>query len=223
MRTYGAGRLSAWAILVGALATANYVVRFTGAADRGTRDTLYSYSAAFSGLVFYGIFFAFVYAIAAVDTEELFALRRPTSWPRAAGWCLGILVSVYIWVGLVSLLPLPQSPSDEQGLAPQHWEPSHAGAYAANFVVIALVAPLVEELTFRGVGFRLLERFGLWLAVGVVGVVFGLAHGLLEGLIVLIPFGAALALMRARTDSVLPGMFLHAAFNSVSLLYVLTT
>jgi membrane protease YdiL (CAAX protease family) len=222
-RSYTRTRIAFWFVLVGILSSLNYVARFTSTAGRGDRNALYTYSAALSGLVFYAIFFGFVYALAAVDTPNLFALRRPTSWPRALGLCLSVLVGIYVWSGIVSLLPLPQSPGQEQGLAPKHWEPSHAGAYAANFLVIAIVAPFVEELTFRGVGFGLLERFGLWLASGVIGIMFGLAHGAIEGLLVFIPLGAALAVVRARTASVVPGMLVHGAFNAVALLYVLTT
>ena len=159
--------------------------------------------------------------MASVDTEELFALRRPRSLADAAAVAVAIVVGTYLWEGIVSLLPLPQSPSSEQGITPTHWEPQHAGAYAANFVVIAVVAPFVEELTFRGVGFRLLdERVSRPLTILLVGIAFGLAHGLVEGLIVLVPFGAALAYLRARSDSTVPGMLVHGAFNGIALLSV---
>jgi len=220
---FGTGRVVAWFVVVGALAAGNYVVRFTDTAGRGDRDSLYLYSSALSGLLFYGVFFAFVYAIAAVDTEDLFALRRPESWHDAAALCLALVVGIYVWSFVISRLPLPESPSTEQGLTPTHWDPKYAGPYAANFVVIALVAPVIEELTFRGVGFRLLEPYGRVLAIVVVGITFGLAHGLVEGLLVLVPFGAGLAYVRMRTDSVYPGMIVHGFFNSVALLYVLTT
>ena len=51
----------------------------------------------------------------------------------------------------------------------------------------------------------------------IVGVAFGLAHGLVEALIVLVPFGIALAWLRDRADSVVPGMFVHGLFNGAAL------
>jgi len=117
----------------------------------------------------------------------------------------------------VSTLPLPQSPGKEQGLTPTHWEPAHAGAFAANVVLYALVAPVVEELTFRGVGQSLLGFLGRRPAIVIVGVSFGLAHGLVEALLVLVPFGIALAWLRDRTKSVYPGMVVHGIFNGVAL------
>ena len=83
--------------------------------------------------------------------------------------------------------------------------------FAVNFVVFVAVAPFVEELTFRGLGYSLLEPIGRLTAILWVGVAFGLAHGLLEGLPILIVFGCGLAWLRERSDSVYPGMVVHAS------------
>ena len=42
--------------------------------------------------------------------------------------------------------------ADEQGLTPEAWDSSRAGAYAANFVAVALFGPIVEELMYRAPG-----------------------------------------------------------------------
>jgi uncharacterized protein len=214
------GRVTAWLTVVGLLAAANYAVRFSGNSETDQRDALYHYSSAVSGLIFYAIFFSFVYAIAAVDTEELFALRAP----RGTGQALRLGVTVIIGVYVVSAVLSPfLNAGKEQGLTPSHWEPQHAGAYAANFVVVAVVAPIVEELTFRGVGYALLEQYGRVLAIVVVGLAFGLAHGLVEALPILATFGMLLAWLRSRTDSVVPGMVVHSLFNSIALVVAVTT
>src|SRR5919198_589420 len=110
---FGTGRLVAWSVLVGLLALSNYGARLfvdTSATGAGERDTLYHWSSAVSGLVFYGIFFGFLYWIASVDTDELFAFRRPESWHQAAGLCLAVFFGILLWSFIVSKLPLPQSP-----------------------------------------------------------------------------------------------------------------
>ena len=111
---------------------------------------------------------------------------------------------------------------DEQGLTPDTWEPDRAGAYIANAVVIALIAPFVEELMFRGAGYSLLARFGQIVAIVVTGVAFGLIHGLVEALVVLTAFGIGLAWLRAKTDSVYPCIVVHALFNAVALVVAVT-
>ena len=83
---------------------------------------------------------------------------------------------------------------------------------------IALVAPVAEELTFRGVGFGLIAPYGRALAIVAVGLAFGLAHGLVEALPILVFFGVALAWVRSRTGSIFPGMVVHAGWNAVALL-----
>jgi uncharacterized protein len=90
-------------------------------------------------------------------------------------------------------------------------------------VLYALVAPVVEELTFRGLGQSLLAFLGRWPAIVVVGISFGLAHGLVEALLVLVPFGIALAWLRDRTKSVYPGMIVHGLFNGVALAVAVLT
>lgn len=210
-------RLAGWTGLVGLLAAANYSARFLSSSQKtATQNDVYSYSAFAGGLVVYLVWLGAVLWIAS-GRSDLLALRRPRSIARAASLAVGAVVAIYAVEAIVSLIPLPESPGKEQGLAPSHWEPSHAGAFAANIVLFAVVAPVVEELTFRGVGQSLLAFLGRWPSILVVGLSFGLAHGLLEALLVLVPFGIALAWLRDRTDSVYPGMVVHGLFNGVAL------
>lgn len=211
------GRLIAWTVLVAAIAALNYAARFTTTSgSKSARDVVYSYSTFASGMLLYAIWVGIVFAIAA-PRFELLALRSPRSWLRALGLALGAIVVIYACEAIVSLIPLPQSPGKEQGLTPTHWESAHAGAFAANMVLFALVAPFVEELTFRGLGQSLLMFLGRWQSIIIVGFAFGLAHGLLEALLVLVPFGIVLAYLRDRTDSVYPGMIVHGLFNAIAL------
>jgi membrane protease YdiL (CAAX protease family) len=210
-------RLTCWIALVAAIAALNYQARFSGnSGPTNGRDAVYSYATFANGLVVYAFWLGLVLAIA-VDRWDLLALRRPQSWSRAATLAVSAIVAIYVLEALVSLIPLPQSPGKEQGLTPTHWESAHAGAFAANLVLFAIVAPLVEELTFRGVGQSLLSFVGRGPSFLLVGVAFGVAHGLVEALLVLVPFGIALAWLRDRTKSVVPGMVVHALFNGIAL------
>lgn len=207
-------RLGVWLVLVGAVAALEYSARFTSSSGRpATRNEVYSYSAFADGLVFYLLILGIVLAIA-FERGDLFALRRPR---RHAVWmALGILVGVYLVELVVSLLPV-RNPGSEQGLTPTSWEPAHAGAFAANVILFAVVAPIVEELTFRGVGQSLLRGFGRWPSIVAVGIAFGVWHGLVQAELVLVPFGLGLAYLRDRTRSVIPGIFVHALFNGAAL------
>jgi membrane protease YdiL (CAAX protease family) len=212
------GKLAGWFTLVGAVSAISYAGRFSG--GKPPKDALYQYGTAVSELILFALILAVVLWIARdLPKREAFALRRPASWARAAWLALGVFVA--IWIANAVLNPLLH-PGREQGLTPSGWEPRHAGAFAVNLLAFAVIGPIVEELTFRGLGFHLLERFGHTAAIVVIGIMFGLWHGLIEALPVLVVFGTGLAFLRSRTDSVYPGMVLHAVFNASALLLAVT-
>jgi membrane protease YdiL (CAAX protease family) len=213
----GHTRLAFWGLFVGLLAAINYAARFSGGNATGTSNQeVYSYSTFVGGTILYAVWLGIILLIVR-DQFDLLALRRPLRWASALGLGAAAVVTIFALEGAISFLPLPQSPGKEQGLAPTHWEASHAGAFAANVVLFAVIAPFVEELTFRGAGQSLLRFLGRVPSILLVGLAFGLAHGLVEALLVLVPFGIALAWLRDRTDSVLPGMLVHAFFNGTAL------
>lgn len=211
-------RLVAWASFVTAFAALNYVGRFAG--EEPPSDILYRYGTAVFGLIQFLVVLGIVIAIAQPRVRELLALRRPRSWWLAARISVGIFIGIMI---LGALLEPLLNPGEEQGLLPDGWDPDRAGPFAANFAVVALLAPVVEELTFRGLGFTLLQRFGRFFAIAVVAVAFGLAHGLVSGLPLLVAFGAGLAYLRSRTESVYPAIVVHAIFNALVLTLSVTT
>lgn len=205
--------LAAWLGFVLVFAAISYAGRATG--GKPPKNFLYHWSSAAGNLVQYAVIALLVYGIAGLDNRrKLFALRRPSSWSRAAVIAGAIAVGMIVLTGILGPL---LKPGQEQGLTPKAWEPQHASAYIANGLVIVVVAPIVEELTFRGVGFGLLEPLGTWTSIVLVGIAFGVAHGLVEALPLLAAFGAGLAYLRSRIDSVIPGMILHGLFNAVSL------
>ena len=205
--------LALWTGFVIAFATLSYTLRFTE--GKPPKDLLYKWSTVEGELIQFAVIAAIVYGIAGLgQRRRLFALRRPTSWRRAIG--IGVGIGIGMIVLAYTLGPLLK-PGREQGVTPDTWQPDHAAAYVANGVVIAIIAPIVEELTFRGLGFSLLVRFGRWTAIVVVGIAFGLAHGLVQAFPFLAALGGALAYLRSRVDSVYPGMIVHGTFNAIAL------
>ena len=209
----GRGRLVGWLIFVLALAGLGYASRLGGA--EAPDDLAYRYSSSVAALVQHGIMLGILLLIArGVPLREAFALRAPSSWPRALG--LAFLALIAIWAASAALSPFLDA-NEEQGLVPDDWDSSRAGAFAAFFLVVTFVAPTVEELTYRGIGFTLLTPYGTGAAILVTGLLFGAAHGLLIALPVLTAFGIVVGWLRSRTDSIYPPMLLHAVFNGTAL------
>ena len=209
------GRLAGWLILVGALATLGYAGRATG--GKPEDDVLYRYETAIGSVIVYAILLAIlVFGIGrGLPRADFFALRRPRSWPRALGYALGGYVAIFVGAGLLLVI---LDAGDEQGLTPDGWDSSRAGAYAANFLAVAIVGPVIEELVYRGAGLSLLLRFGPVVAVVATAICFGLGHGLVLALPSLVVFGIVTAIVRLRTDSIYPAMLVHCAFNATSLI-----
>lgn len=210
-------KLAAWAILVSVFALLGYANRLSG--GKPPKDAAYLYSTMAEGLVQYAIILAVVLAIARPDWS-LLALRRPREWRRTLAAVAIVFGTVYAASLIVSEF---SDPGREQGLTPNGWDSSRAVPFALNFVVFVAVAPFVEELTFRGLGYSLLRPLGSLTAILWVGLAFGLAHGLIEGLPILIVFGSGLAFLRERSGSAYPGIVVHAIFNAVALIAAVTT
>ena len=207
-----ARKLAGWLALVGSLAALNYASRFTS--GKPPADSLYRYDTALSGIVFYALTLGIVLWIARGLTRTELGLRAPESWSRALGFALGMLVALLV---AESLLETVLHGAREQGLEPAHWDSSKAVQFALNAAVVVIAAPIVEELTFRGLGFRLLAPLGSVVAVAGTALAFAADHGLVEGFPALFLFGITVALVRLRTGSLYPGMLLHASFNAFAL------
>jgi membrane protease YdiL (CAAX protease family) len=102
-------------------------------------------------------------------------------------------------------------------------------AFVGLILSVAVGAPIVEELFFRGLLLRSLRRrMPDWAAVSLSAVAFGIAHGsalpvdaVVLVMVSLTAFGAILATMALRTGRLGPGIVTHAVFNLFTLLYLL--
>ena len=110
---------------------------------------------------------------------------------------------------------------DQQGIEPTHSpQTSHQWvAVAVAAAMLVVVAPVAEELVFRGLGFA---AFGP-VAVPVTSLLFAVAHGLPSLVVEVAVAGLVLAEIRRRTGSVLPGMGVHMAFNGLALVIAFLT
>jgi uncharacterized protein len=94
------------------------------------------------------------------------------------------------------------------------------GSPPFQILLIAIAAPVSEEIFFRGMLFGgLRRRMPMFLAALVSAVVFGGLHAAtgVSAVPPLIAFGFILALLYEKTGSIVPGILLHALNNSVAL------
>jgi uncharacterized protein len=95
------------------------------------------------------------------------------------------------------------------------------GSVTALAILVCVLAPIAEEMLFRGFMFQAMRQWGgPWVAAVLVGLLFGAIHAfggtpaiLLLQLAVL---GFLFSLVRWKTDSILPTIGLHAINNSLA-------
>jgi uncharacterized protein len=199
------------------LVAVGFIGTTTGETDP---EILYEWSFAAGSVALYAVLVGVTLVIGRSFRAPLAALGLTRFDWRWAGCAVGLIILVLV-LG-VALEPILHA-SDEQGFSPDVWRPNRAAAFAVNGLVAATVVPFAEELFFRGLGVRALLPFGGLAAIGLTGLAFGLGHGLLVALPVLVPFGVALGWVRWRSDSVWPGVIAHGSYNGIAILVLYLT
>lgn len=148
-------------------------------------------------------------------TPATFGLRRVDPL-RVAGLATALFLLFYAFLLAWSQL----DPGAEDDLATDLGAHESTPALLAVIFLTLLMAPVVEELFFRGFLFGSLRRVMAWPAAAVfAGVVFGAVH-LGTPAIFLVPlavFGGLLCWLYQRTGSLIPGMAVHAFNNALAL------
>jgi uncharacterized protein len=93
------------------------------------------------------------------------------------------------------------------------------GQLAKSLVLLAVLAPLVEELVFRGLLYGWLAgRWGRNVGWIVSSLAFAAAHAEPAHIILVLPLGLLFGWLRQRTDSLLPSLVAHIANNGLALI-----
>ncbi len=85
-------------------------------------------------------------------------------------------------------------------------------------IALVVVAPVAEEIFFRGIVYNAwLREFGVWRAIIGSAALFALIHGSIFVIPAIFGLGIALALLYRRTGSLPASMAMHATFNGITL------
>ena len=146
-----------------------------------------------------------------------FGLRR-TDVTAAFGWGLLGYVGYIAFAGVWALIVGGGGAEDSGATSASGADPV---VIALMFAGVAVAAPIVEEIVFRGYLFAALTRWrGPWPAAIISGLLFGLAHVLVHPPAALLPIavmGFLLAMIFWISRSLLPCIALHAANNALVL------
>ena len=154
-------------------------------------------------------------------TDFGFAMRW-TDVP--VGLALGLALQIGLGLVLQVLYPLLGLDLDRVGDSAEELtaDATNVAGVAIVILIAAVAAPLFEELFYRGLLLRSVQRrFGDVAAVVVPGVVFGLVHFQLFDLLALVLFGIVLGVVTLRTGRLGIPIWAHVAFNLTALLSLL--
>jgi len=89
------------------------------------------------------------------------------------------------------------------------------GNMLANFILMVVVAPIVEEFIFRKLIVDRTVRYGQGVAIAVSGLMFGLFHGNLNQFAYAVVLGAFFALIYIKTGDIRITIGMHACVNFI--------
>lgn len=147
------------------------------------------------------------------------------NWPQTS-WGVFLFIGVglyFVLIGLGQLLPIPKHlPID------RFFQTAREAGIMS--VIAVTLAPLMEELFFRGFLYPVLaRRLGTVFAILLTSAMFGLLHGAQLGyswaVLIIFLVGVALTTVRAVTKSVASSFLVHVGYNATlsALLFIATS
>jgi membrane protease YdiL (CAAX protease family) len=162
----------------------------------------------------YPIVLLFIFLMVRSRSGESFREAIRWNWPGtfAPGFIIGGIVLAIAVEGLARFLPIPKSlPMDT------YFHDAGSAYMMAAFGIT--LAPLMEEIFFRGLLYPLFKRkFGVLTAVLLTGAAFAAIHGAQLGyawapVFSIFLVGVVLTLVRVKTDSVASSFLMHCGYN----------
>ncbi|MGH7723342.1 MAG: lysostaphin resistance A-like protein [Candidatus Dormibacteria bacterium] len=220
------------AAAAGVLLTGSILVGITQAIDGRLQPAARTAVESFAGQ-------AASYAAAVAALAVLVLLRRglrlrDLGWrlPRSLGrlgwvpWlAIGVAGAVAAlvvaeWLGSLATQILPNSPNTQCTAV----RGEYGGYVGVAIPLVCLIAPVCEEMIFRGFIYGWLRRrLPILPAVLISAAVFSAAHVVLVLALPLFGVGVILALLYEYSDSLVPGAIVHGLFNLVGIIAILGT
>ena len=183
-----------------------------------------------SNIIIFLFIGAFVFSFASFargrNPNRVFGINK-MSWGKILIWGLGAMVPVYIFLGLGSFIIRLIIPSKEKVPEMQEIVQTMISSHDITVLIALLfsaiiVAPIVEEIIFRGYIYPVLKKYSHRLFAGfMTSLLFAVVHGNVAGLIPLLLLAIILTLSYELTGSILVPVLIHALFNGINSFFIL--
>ena len=164
-----------------------------------------------------------VYIIANLLVILLFALMKWTPFNRtylkSRPWTVLFWVALLVFGTIIPSLWLQEQLGFEMSDSFKETLSQLMGS-SLGYVAVGILAPLAEEVVFRGAILRTLlgmfEQRWHWIAILISALIFGAVHGNLPQFIHATLIGLLIGWMYYRTKSIIPGIVFHWVNNSIA-------
>lgn len=147
----------------------------------------------------------------------------PTTGRTFGGFRLATMAAFTVSAALIIIIgssmllgaPPAETPADAVLAGGSWW------AITLLSIVLSVIPAIVEEIMFRGyVQRRFLQRWSPGMAIGVTSLLFAVMHfDSLQHMIAVAPLAVVTGMLAYRTNSVVPGMLVHALHNAAAVGY----
>jgi membrane protease YdiL (CAAX protease family) len=178
--------------------------------------------AGFLHAAYYAVLAATLWFLARRKGGSVWRSFRLDSAPEVASVLLAVAVAVGCWLVAVVYRALTTTP----GAVPVSSDSltgvfgSGIAGMATTFLLVAVVASVLEEVLLRGVvlgAFR--ERFGVWPALVVTALAFASLHASWTSVVPLTVLGIGLGWLAWRGRSLWPAIIAHTLYNAIFLAF----
>ena len=152
--------------------------------------------------------------------KELFGLKGKMKWkyPLIAVGGFGVYYIISIFLTLLMALINPDfdiSQAQDVGFESL----ASSSDYVLAFLALVVIAPIVEEIIFRGFLFGVLKKsYRFWVAAILTSLTFAIAHGAWNVGVDTFALSLVLCYLRYNYDSIYPAIFLHMVKNGMAYL-----
>ncbi|MEK4534083.1 MULTISPECIES: CPBP family intramembrane glutamic endopeptidase [Peribacillus] len=168
----------------------------------------------------YWIVFSFLAALSLIlilmrkDMRERIDTRNQASIPTSILWAIAgvflALIAQSLAGSIEQMLGVKSESENTQNLISLIYE------VPMVIFVTSVIGPILEEILFRKIIFGSLnKRFNFFISALISSVIFGLAHGELEHLLLYTAMGFTFAFLYAQTGRILVSMVAHIAMNTL--------
>lgn len=151
-------------------------------------------------------------------TRDDIGLQRLPTWGEiglaAAGYVASTILAAIIIFIIASIIPgFNAEEAQDVGFSNLVFRYE----FIIAFVTLVVIAPIVEEIFFRGYLYSRLKKYlPTWMAIIIVSALFGVAHGQINVGIMTFVMSIFLCLLRDLTGSLWPAITMHMIRNGIA-------